>query len=167
MILRTAGDGNGARRYDGYAVKTRMEISAGGVIYRLAGEQPEVCLIATQGGKAWQLPKGLIEQGEPAEEAARREVAEETGLQGEFLQRLDKIEYWYVWDHGGERARIHKLVYFFLFRCTGGSTEDHDDEVEDARWFPLAEAQQRLSFEGERGVLKLAAGAIASKAGGS
>ncbi len=143
-----------------------MEISAGGVIYRRQREQPEVCLIATQGGKAWQLPKGLIERGEPPEEAARREVAEETGLRGDLLQRLDRIEYWYVWDHGGERTRVHKFVYFFLFRYTGGSTEDHDEEVDDARWFPLAEAQERLSFEGERRVLDLAAEAIPEMDGG-
>jgi 8-oxo-dGTP pyrophosphatase MutT (NUDIX family) len=143
-----------------------MEISAGGVIYRRQRERPEVCLIATQGGKAWQLPKGLIERGEPPEETARREVAEETGLRGDLLQRLDRIEYWYVWDHGGERTRVHKFVYFFLFRYTGGSTEDHDEEVDDARWFPLAEAQERLSFEGERRVLDLAAEAIPEMDGG-
>src|SRR3972149_5770648 len=87
-------------------VKTRNEISAGGVIYRPGDGEPEVCLIATQGGKAWQLPKGLIERGEQPEEAARRELAEETGLQGKLLQRLDRIEYWYVWDEDGERVRI-------------------------------------------------------------
>src|SRR3972149_6548998 len=96
-------------------VKTRNEISAGGVIYRPGDHGPDVCLIATQGGKAWQLPKGLIERGEQPEEAARRELAEETGLQGELLQRLDRIEYRYVWDEDGERVRIHKLVDFFFF----------------------------------------------------
>ena len=141
-------------------MKTRNEISAGGVIYRPGDHGPDVCLIATQGGKAWQLPKGLIERGEQPEEAARRELAEETGLQGELLQRLDRIEYWYVWDEDGERVRIHKLVYFFLFLYTSGSTEDHDEEVDDARWFPIAEAQKKLSFENEQRVMELAAGAI-------
>ena len=144
-----------------------MEISAGGVIYRRRQGQPEVCLINTQGGEAWQLPKGIIERGEPPEETARREVAEETGLHGDLRQRLDRIEYWYVWDHGAERVRVHKLVHFFLLRYTGGSTKDHDDEVDDAQWFPLAEAQQRLSFEGERGVLRLAAEALGASAGES
>ncbi|OGO50636.1 MAG: hypothetical protein A2148_00750 [Chloroflexi bacterium RBG_16_68_14] len=144
-------------------MKTRMEISAGGVIYHRRRGQPVVCLIATQGGQVWQLPKGLIERGEKPEEAATREVAEETGLRGELLRRLDKIEYWYVWDDGSERTRIHKLVYFFLFRYTGGSTEDHDEEVDDACWFLLAEALERLSFENERRVLNLAAQAIAEE----
>ena len=144
-------------------MKTRLEISAGGVIYRPAQEGAEVCLIATYGGKTWQLPKGLIERGEAEEEAASREVSEETGLQGELLQRLDKIEYWYVWDYGEGRERVHKFVSFFLFRCTGGSTEDHDEEVDEARWFPLDEARKRLSFENERRVLELAAQAIAER----
>ncbi len=146
-------------------MKTRTEISAGGVIYRLRRGQTQVCLIATQGGKAWQLPKGLIEAGEQPEEAACREVSEETGLRGDLLRRLDKIEYWYVWDDGVEKTRIHKLVYFFLFRYTGGSTRDHDDEVDDARWFSLAEAKGRLTFENERNVLDLAVTAIAERAG--
>lgn len=141
-------------------MRRRLEISAGGVIFRQGGGGTDVCLIATQGGKAWQLPKGLIERGEPPEAAARREVTEETGLTGTLLQRLEKIEYWYVWDFGQGSERVHKFVHFFLFRYTDGSTEDHDDEVDEARWFSLHEAQERLSFDGERNVLAKAAAAI-------
>ena len=141
-------------------MKIRMEISAGGVVYRRRKGRVEVCLISTQGGSAWQLPKGLIERGEQPEAAAEREVQEETGLRGRLLQRLDRIEYWYVWEDSGGRTRVHKLVYFFLFRYTTGSTRDHDDEVDDARWFPIDEAQRTLSFENERHVLELAAQAI-------
>lgn len=144
-------------------MKTRTEVSAGGVIYRGRNSETDVCLISTQGGTAWQLPKGLIERGERPEDAARREVAEETGLAGDLLRRLDQIEYWYVWDEEDGRVRIHKFVHFFLLRYTGGSTDDHDDEVDDARWFPLAEAQERLSFESEQHVLRLAAQALAAE----
>lgn len=147
-------------------MKTRLEFSAGGVIFRPGPAGPEVCLIATQGGRAWQLPKGLIERGEPPQEAALREVSEETGLTGELLQPLDKIEYWYVFDFGGGRERVHKFVYFFLIRCTGGSTENHDEEVDEARWFPLAEAERVLSYEGERRVMARAAQAIAALVSG-
>jgi len=145
-------------------MKTRTEISAGGVVYRRRQDRVAVCLISTQGGQAWQLPKGLIEHGEQPEVAAAREVLEETGLQGKLLQRLDRIEYWYVWEEGGEKTRVHKFVYFFLFRYTKGSTKDHDDEVDDARWFPIEEAQRTLSFVNERHVLRLAAKAIAGGA---
>ena len=142
-------------------MNTRLEISAGGVIYRRRPKGLDVCLIQTHNGTAWQLPKGLIERGEPAEDAAVREVAEETGLTGELLGRLEKIEYWYVWDEEDGRVRVHKFVYFFLLRYVSGSTKDHDDEVDDARWFPIEEAQRTLSFVNERHVLKLAAKAIA------
>ena len=141
-------------------MKTRLEISAGGVIYRRVDDDTDVCLIATQGGTAWQLPKGIIERDEPAEAAAQREVAEETGLRGELLRPLEKIEYWYVWEEHGERTRVHKFVDFFLLRFIEGSTDDHDDEVDEARWFPIADAQERLSFEGERSVMRLAARAL-------
>ena len=140
-------------------MKSRMEVSAGGVIYRRQKGEAEVCLIQTQGGKAWQLPKGLIERGEEAEEAAVREVAEETGLQGELVQPLERIEYFYVW----ERTRIHKLVHFFLFRYISGSTENHDDEVDDARWFPVSQAQGQLTFDNEKHVMGLAAKAIGER----
>jgi 8-oxo-dGTP pyrophosphatase MutT (NUDIX family) len=137
-------------------VRTKIERSAGGVIYRKRRGQLEVCLIATQGGSAWQLPKGLIESGEPPEEAARREVEEETGLRGDTVRTLDAIEYWYVYGEGEKRTRVHKFVTFYLLRYTGGSTEDHDDEVDEARWFAAAQAEEQLSFEGERGVMRLA-----------
>lgn len=138
-------------------MKTRLEISAGGVIYRPLGGTTEVCLISTAGGKAWQLPKGIIEQGEEPEVAAQREVQEETGLLGELVKPLEKIEYWYVWNEDAGPVRVHKYVDFFLFRYVSGSTDDHDDEVDEARWYPLAEAQKTLSFDGERGVMRLAA----------
>ena len=142
-------------------MKTRREVSAGGVIYQHVDGAPEVCLIATQGGKTWQLPKGIIEHAEPPEVTALREVSEETGLRGEIVADLGKIEYWYIDTYTGpDPIRVSKRVYFYLMRCTGGSTDDHDDEVEQARWFPLAQAPRRLSFENERKVVRKAAEAL-------
>jgi len=141
-------------------VRRRTEISAGGVIYRRRRGETEVCLILTQGGRAWQLPKGIIEPGEPAEEAARREIAEETGLEGTLVQPLDIVTYQYRSVYDPEPARVSKWVHFFLFRYRRGSTRNHDDEVDDARWFPLAEAQSLITFENERRMLELAAKAL-------
>ncbi len=141
-------------------MKTRREISAGGVIYRRGQGEPEVCLISTHGGRNWQLPKGIIERGESSEEAARREVAEETGLRGDLLQRLGRIEYWYVWDYGDGPERVHKFVYFFLLRYTDGSTDDHDHEADEARWFSLSEARKRLTHDNEQRILNLAEKAL-------
>ncbi|MGQ9629206.1 MAG: NUDIX hydrolase [bacterium] len=143
--------------------KTKFELSAGGVIYKKDGEKILVCLVATKGGETWQLPKGLVQPGEPMEEAAAREVREETGLSGEIVRRIDKVDYWFYWGEGEERTRHHKLVYFYLLKFSGGSVEDHDYEVSEARWFPIEEAEGALSYENEREILRKAREIIQSE----
>jgi 8-oxo-dGTP pyrophosphatase MutT (NUDIX family) len=128
----------------------RTAYSAGGVIYRHNGGGFEVALIATNAGRRWGLPKGHVRRGEAAEAAAAREIAEETGLQGDVLRHLATIEYWF---RAGP-TRIHKYVDFFLLRYTGGALVPQQAEVDDARWFPLAEALQLASFDRERDVLE-------------
>lgn len=136
-------------------MKTRTEISAGGVVYRRVGDAAEICLAARRtrrGDLAWGLPKGLVEQDEAPEEAALREVAEETGLQAEIEQDLGTVRYFYVW----EGVRVRKQVRFFLMRATGGDVSHHDDEMEDVRWFPARRAVKRASFRGERELVERA-----------
>lgn len=133
--------------------RLRFEVSAGGVIYRRTPQGIAVCLIATKGGKRWQLPKGKREHGETLEQTAVREVAEETGLTGTVGARLEKIDLWYTWEEAGARVRHHKLVYFYLLRYERGSTADHDDEVHEARWFDAEDALARLTFPNERRVV--------------
>jgi 8-oxo-dGTP pyrophosphatase MutT (NUDIX family) len=133
--------------------RTLFEISAGGVIYRRDGDRLRVCLIATKGGTRWQLPKGKREAGESLEDTALREVAEETGLSGRIGPRLEKIDLWFTWNEDGVPVRHHKIVYFFLLEYDHGSTADHDDEVEDARWFDAEDALARLTFANERRVV--------------
>lgn len=135
-------------------IKTKFQLSAGGVIFR-ESEGIEVALIATKGGEVWGLPKGLVERerNEPLEEAALREVQEETGLVGRVLERIDKIEYWYRWEEDNEPVRYHKIVYFFLIEHQGGDVRNHDFEVDEVRWFALAEAERVASYESEREIL--------------
>ena len=134
----------------------QREISAGGVVYRRDGEEIEVVLASRRtrrGELAWGLAKGGIEEGESHEEAAVREVKEETGYDAEIEASLGDTRYFYVW----EDTRIRKTVHFFLMRCTGGDPDDRDDEMEDVRWFPLDRALKRAAYRGEREVLGRAA----------
>ena len=128
----------------------RIAYSAGGVIYRHNGAGFDVALIATNSGRRWGLPKGHVRYGEAAEAAATREIAEETGLRGDVQRHLATIEYWF---RAGP-TRIHKYVDFFLVRYTGGALVPQQAEVDDAQWFPLADALAVASFDRERDVLE-------------
>jgi len=141
-------------------VKTRQEVSAGGVAFRPRDSGGfEVALIRTHEGH-WQLPKGWIEEGEPAERAAIREVREEAGIDAQVARTLGKIEYWYISKYDAEPARVHKFVHFFLMRFTGGSTDDHDHEVTEARWVEIGEAERMLAFKDERRMVTVAREAL-------
>jgi 8-oxo-dGTP diphosphatase len=104
---------------------------------------------ASDGSRVLALPKGHIDPGENEVQAATREVREETGVVGEPVRELGESRYWYR-RHG---QTIPKSVLFFLFEYVEGDTDDHDDEVEEARWMPLAEAQSELSHAAEREIV--------------
>ena len=131
-------------------------MSAGGVVYRRVDDGIEVVLASRRtrrGDLAWGLAKGGVEEGESLEEAAVREVREETGYTAEIEASLGDTRYFYVW----EDTRIRKTVHFFLMRCTGGDPSERDDEMEEVRWFPMARALKRAAYRGERDVLGRAA----------
>lgn len=123
----------------------KREFSAGGVVLRRTGGRREVALVSPRTG-IYALPKGHPDGGETMEQAATREVREETGLVAEPVDRLGEVRYWY--SLAGER--VLKTVTFFLFSYRSGDVEDHDDEVVWAGWVPLDRAQEQLSYDGER-----------------
>jgi 8-oxo-dGTP pyrophosphatase MutT (NUDIX family) len=143
-------------------IPTRIQTSAGGVAFRRQDGGIEVALIAVGEQLRWQLPKGLVEKGEAPEEAARREVREEAGIETELVQPLERIEYWYYGTEQGVRVRYHKFVHFYLLSYVAGEVQDHDAEVADARWVELAEAKELLAFASERRVLERAEQVLAS-----
>jgi 8-oxo-dGTP pyrophosphatase MutT (NUDIX family) len=138
-------------------MQRQLEVSSGGVIYRFSERGIEVALTQTNRGPMWCLPKGRVEDTETLEEAAVREVKEETGLSGSIAKPLRQIEYTYHARSGdGIRTSVAKIVHFFLMEFREGTTADHDTEVVDVRWFPLDVAGRLLHHAGERDVLALA-----------
>lgn len=137
-------------------VPTKLQISAGGVAYRKAAKHIEIALISVGDEARWQLPKGLVDKGESTEDAAVREVREEAGIDTEVVERIDKVEYWYFWNEGGQRVRYHKFVYFYLLRYKSGDVDDHDEEVNEARWVEIDEALGLMAFDSERKVVEKA-----------
>ena len=115
-----------------------------------------MALIATHGGERWALPKGLVERGESVEETALREVREETGAQATTRASLEPIQYWFRAQQDGHAVRYHKKAIFYLMDYVSGDLADHDDEVDDARWFSIDEAIQRATYASEKRVIRQA-----------
>ena len=107
---------------------------------------------AHNGARVLALPKGHIDVGESALEAASREVREESGVVGEPVSELGETRYWYRRDG----QAIPKTVCFYLFKYVGGETSDHDEEVEEALWMKLKDARRNLTHAGEREMVRLA-----------
>jgi len=151
------------------------EISSGGVVVRRTGADWEMAAIQPQrepsadGTPARRkkpsqkvllaLPKGLVDAGEKPEQAAIREVLEETGLTAIPVTKLRDIKYVYV-RSWGDKERVFKIVSFYLLRYVSGQIDRIDPqmrvEVKQALWIPLEEASLKLAHRGEREVAKAA-----------
>lgn len=129
--------------------QTNHLVSAGGVVWRQRDGRQEVVLCGRGQPIIWGLPKGGPNPGESLEEAALREVREETGLEAALVEPLDAIEYTF-WREG---QRYHKKVHFFLMRPLGGNLSLHDAEFDQVQWFPLEEAPQTLTYQNETQIL--------------
>jgi len=101
---------------------------------------------ATRTKILWSLPKGHIEEGETPEEAAIREVQEETGITSSITRSLGVIDFWFM----ASGKRIHKTVHHFLFEEVGGVLAPQESEVDEVAWFPLAEIVDRLAYPDEK-----------------
>lgn len=152
---------------------TVEEKSAGGVVFRRVGEKIEFLIGKHSGYHKWVLPKGLVERGESAPEAAVREVGEEVGVEAKIidLAPLKTIEYYYFADldlsgettrrvknyqeAGGAKTRVHKQVAFYLMEMERDLGQA-GWEMEERQWVSYGEGMRLLAFETEREVFSVA-----------
>lgn len=137
---------------------TERATSAGGVV---CDDRPDgrrwVLLIARRnaaGKPQWTLPKGGIEEGETDEQAALREVREETGHGAVLDGLLGTIEYWFVWRP--DQVRYHKFVHYYFMWWDGQPAGPRDDEAEHVEWVPIEIALVRLAHRNERKLVEKA-----------
>jgi 8-oxo-dGTP pyrophosphatase MutT (NUDIX family) len=135
------------------------EFSAGGLVIRRMSGRDYVAVVLVKDGTVMALPKGHIDPGETAAEAAEREVREEAGIEARLVEKLGDVKYWYV--RSGDR--VFKVVSFFLFRYVSGSVRNYQrEEVDGAEWVPLEDAPRLLAYRGEKDMAKAALFATAS-----
>ena len=121
-------------------------------------EDPELLLIRRRNHPCigqWAMPGGFVNMDESLEEAAARELEEETGITGRVLRHLATIDYWFA----GHEHRVHKVVHHFLLEAVSGTltTEnDPDHEAEDVEWVALDDVSHRLAYPNERRIVRSA-----------
>jgi 8-oxo-dGTP pyrophosphatase MutT (NUDIX family) len=133
-------------------MRIKYEVSAGGLVLRRNELTYDALLIGRGTPRVWTLPKGHVEPRESNEQAALREVREETGCWGEILGRLNEISYWFYVG----KAKHKKTVTFFLMRYLSGDTGNHDHEVDEARWFDVTAARKALKYVNEKRLVDMA-----------
>jgi 8-oxo-dGTP pyrophosphatase MutT (NUDIX family) len=133
------------------------EVSSGGFV--ISKSDPNlVALMArfNRGGKLeWCIPKGHLEQDETSEQAALREVFEETGLEAQIIQHLGEVNYQFIQDG----SKISKTVHVYLMQQTGGELsfdKDPHKEASQLEWVQVSELLARLSHGNEKRIAKLA-----------
>ena len=109
-----------------------------------------------RGGKLeWCIPKGHLEQDETSEQAAIREVFEETGLEAQIIQHLGEVNYQFIQDG----SKVSKTVHVYLMQQTGGELsfdKDPHKEASELEWVQVSELLARLSHGNEKRIAKVA-----------
>lgn len=138
-------------------MKSRKEISAGGVVYRRRPDTIEILIGKAAGYQRWVLPKGLVRRSESYEDAALREAEEETGVRVRLVAPLGDPER-YIYTARG--VRVFKEVHYYLMEYVSGSERDHDVEMDEVRWVPIDQALRLLAYDGARNVVRRAQAAL-------
>ena len=131
----------------------KQVLSSGGLVIRAINGKWETLLVGSDIPTVWRIPKGMVSEGETLEQTAIREVSEETGIISAIITRIGTAEWTYLykgeyWD---------ETVFFYLLRYISGDTNQHDEEFDEVKWFPLEEAVKVLFYSNEA---EIAANAI-------
>ncbi len=121
----------------------KLEISAGGIIIKRSGKPVQIFLIKDMNGN-WTFPKGVIKKGESSENAANREIFEETGLKNiTLIQKLSPIRYMFQ-----RNGLINKTVHYFLFEWHGDEqiSLQTEEGISDAKWMTIDEAKTVIGY---------------------
>lgn len=124
---------------------TEVVQAAGGLVVRRRAGLLEVAIVHRPTQQDWSFPKGKLEVGETFEEAAQREVLEETGFTCRLLRFIGHTEY-------VDRKSRPKVVAYWVMAADAGSFAAND-EVDELRWMSLPEASALLSYERDRELL--------------
>lgn len=112
--------------------------AAGGVIWRLSTGTIEVALVHRPKYQDWTFPKGKLELGETDEQAAHREVLEETGFECVLGRELSPVRY------RDAKNRVKQVRYWEMTIASGSFLAN--DEVDELIWLPISEARSRLTY---------------------
>jgi 8-oxo-dGTP pyrophosphatase MutT (NUDIX family) len=143
-------------------MRIKYEVSAGGLLLRPRASTFDALLIGRgTPPRIWTLPKGHVEPRESNEQAALREVREETGCWGEIVTRLNEISYWFYVG----KTKHRKAVTFYLMRYLSGDPANHDHEVDEARWFDVLQTRKTLKYVNEKRLVDMALEFISANPG--
>jgi len=137
-------------------MKTKFEHSAGGVILY----KGKVLVITTTNLKneiVNTFAKGHIEDGETEQQAALREVEEETGLKAEIIKKIKDVQYWFVFNN----ERIQKKVSWYLMKPISDkyanklSPDTAEEKIQKVEWIELNQVEKILSYDSDKEIIKL------------
>lgn len=126
--------------------------SAGGIVVRDFNGEKKVLVTQHSKHKGWDFPKGHIELGESADQAAVREVEEETGVKAEIIEKVGATEYFYF----EEKQKVLKTVVYFLMKYQGDGEATTAFEVSDMVWLRPEEVEDKLTFKDTKELWKKA-----------